>query len=449
MVRLKSPFTDRECIRPRSVTAVGRRPHPRRCRRYDADVGVPDASAKTVMTRAELAVTAGVAEAEIDRLVDAGILVERATAEGPFRSVDVLRIRMVRACEEGGIPVDAMAAAITEGRLSFAFTENWRLFEAATTLGPLTHAELAEEVGLTFEALRRIVTAFGFPPPSPADRVVEAERPIASLMGTAIGLGVVDEPTAVRLGAMYAEIFRRAAAAENEVYHSGFEMPLLRSGLDERESMERAGNASIELIPLLDAAVFAAYRRQQELVWTEHQIEHIEQAVGSAGISLPPGPPPAMTFVDLSGYTRLTEERGDKGAADLAARLSDIVQEIPRRHRGEPVKWVGDGVMIRFRDPAGAVRSALEIVRDVPAAGLPPAHVGVAAGPVIRQGGDYYGRTVNLASRISDRAAAGQVLVDASVEKAMSTPDVRFERIGSVELRGMSQPVELFEAQRA
>jgi class 3 adenylate cyclase len=267
-------------------------------------------------------------------------------------------------------------------------------------------------------------------------------------MGRAIGLGVIDEPAAVRLGSVYAEIFRRAAAAENEVYHAGIEMPLLRSGEGELTSMEMASKMGVDLVPLLDQAVFAAYRRQQELVWTEHQVEHIEQALESAGISLPPGPPPAMTFIDLAGYTRLTEERGDQAAASVAARLSDIVQVSPRRYRGEVVKWVGDGVMFRFRDPGGAVQSALEIVQEIPAAGLPPAHIGVAAGPVIQQGGDYYGRTVNLASRISDRAAGGQILVNGLVVDTTSVPDVRFDSIGMVDLDGIPRPIELFEARR-
>jgi adenylate cyclase len=407
-----------------------------------------NASGDTVLTREELAATAGVPETEVDRLVDAGILVDRKTPEGAFRRVDVLRIRMVRACEEGGIPAEAMSEAMKEGRLSFAFTENWQLFEAASTLVPQTHADLAAEVGLSFEALRAIVTAFGFPPPRPGDRVVEAERPIASLMGKLIRFGAIDEPTAVRLGSIYAEVFRRAATAENEVYHSGFEIPLLRSGLDERQSMETASNMSIEFVPLLDAAVFAAYRRQQELVWTDHQIEHIEQAVEAAGISLPPGPPPAISFVDLAGFTHLTEERGDEEAAAIAARLSDTVQDGSRRYRGEVVKWVGDGVMFRFRDPADAVRSALDLVDDVPGAGLPPAHIGVAAGAVIRQGGDYYGRTVNLASRISNHAGAGEVLVSESVVEATSIPEVRFTSRGIVELAGVTRAIEVFEASR-
>jgi class 3 adenylate cyclase len=400
-----------------------------------------------VLSRVELAAMAGVGEEEIDRLVDAGVLIERDTPAGPFRGIDVLKVRLARACEEGGIPMDAMTAAIKGGRLSFAFLEAWP-FGAATTRAAQTHAELAAEVRLSFETLRAIVTAFGFPPPQPGDVVVEAEQPIALLMGKAIELDVIDEQAAVRLASVYVEVFRRVAAAENEVYHAGLEMPLLRAGMGDRTGMEMASKMGVDLVPLLDRAVFAAYRRQQELAWTEHQIEHIEQAVGSAGISLPPGAPPAMSFVDLSGYTRLTEERGDEAAAAMAGRLSDIVQDGSRRHRGEVVKWVGDGVMFRFRDPAGAVASALEIAHDVPAAGLPPAHVGVAAGPVIQQGGDFYGRTVNLASRISDRAAAGQILVNALVVETVSIPGVRFDSIGTVELHGMPRPIELFEATR-
>jgi class 3 adenylate cyclase len=64
---------------------------------------------------------------------------------------------------------------------------------------------------------------------------------------------------------------------------------------------------------------------------------------------------------------------------------------------------------------------------------------------VIRQGGDYYGRTVNLASRISDNAGEGQVLVDASVVRETKLPDVRFESIGATDLKGIARPVELFE----
>jgi adenylate cyclase len=179
--------------------------------------------------------------------------------------------------------------------------------------------------------------------------------------------------------------------------------------------MELAPQQSVEFLPLMDRALLAGLRRQQELVWTEGLVEHIEYELEAAGMLGRPGRVPAMLFLDLVGYTRLTEEQGDAAAAALAETLALLVNRSARAHGGVPIKWLGDGVMVHFREPAGAVRSALDLVGQLPKAGLPPAHVGVAAGPVVIQGGDYFGRTVNLAARIAARAGAGQVLVSQRV----------------------------------
>jgi class 3 adenylate cyclase len=156
-----------------------------------------------------------------------------------------------------------------------------------------------------------------------------------------------------------------------------------------------------------------------------------------------------MVFLDLVGYTSLTEERGDEVAADTAAELAELVERSSRRHGGAPVKWLGDGVMFHFRDSAGAVASALEMVQEVPASGLPPAHVGVAAGPVVAHGGDYFGKTVNLAARIAGRAGAGQVLVSESVADAVAPDDATFTELAEINLKGFVRPVKVFDAHRA
>jgi adenylate cyclase len=88
------------------------------------------------------------------------------------------------------------------------------------------------------------------------------------------------------------------------------------------------------------------------------------------------------------------------------------------------------------------------MVAQVPLAGLPPAHVGVAAGPVVVQGGDYYGRTVNLAARIAARAGAGQVLVGEQVVATAPPQGVNFVQLGQVQLKGISHPVRVLEARR-
>jgi adenylate cyclase len=89
------------------------------------------------------------------------------------------------------------------------------------------------------------------------------------------------------------------------------------------------------------------------------------------------------------------------------------------------------------------------MVGEVPEAGLPPAHVGVAAGPVVVQGGDYFGRTVNLASRVAARADAGQVLVTATVAEAASPGGVVYADLGDLQLKGFAAPVRVLEARRA
>jgi len=106
-------------------------------------------------------------------------------------------------------------------------------------------------------------------------------------------------------------------------------------------------------------------------------------------------------------------------------------------------------VMVHFRDPAGAVLAALAMVEQLPEAGLPPAHVGVAAGPVVVQGGDYFGRTVNLAARIAAYASASRVLVSERVAERAPAQGVTFVELGQVQLQGIAQPVRLLEARRA
>jgi adenylate cyclase len=113
------------------------------------------------------------------------------------------------------------------------------------------------------------------------------------------------------------------------------------------------------------------------------------------------------------------------------------------------VKWLGDGVMFYFRAPADAVLAALEMVEMVGRQGLPPAHVGLHAGPVIFQEGDYFGRTVNLAARIAEYARPGEVLVSQEAVDAAEGAPVMFTELGPVELKGVSGPLRLYTARHA
>jgi adenylate cyclase len=157
---------------------------------------------------------------------------------------------------------------------------------------------------------------------------------------------------------------------------------------------------------------------------------------------------PAMCFLDITGYTRLTEERGDEAAADLAARLAHLVRRSSQEHGGTPVKWLGDGVMFYFPKPGDAVLAAVEMVEMVRSHGLPPAHVGIHAGQVVFQEGDYFGRTVNIAARIAEYARQGEVLVSQEVVDGADGRPVTFTEIGPVELKGVPRTLQLYIARR-
>jgi class 3 adenylate cyclase len=158
--------------------------------------------------------------------------------------------------------------------------------------------------------------------------------------------------------------------------------------------------------------------------------------------------PPAIAFLDLTGYTALTDEQGDEAGADLADRLAMLVNEAALPHGGTPVKWLGDGVMFYFDDPSAAVRTGLELVEQTPATVDVRARVGINSGNVVFRDGDYFGRTVNVASRIVDYARPGEVLVSDEVREHWSGDGVRFAEVGSVALRGLREELILHTALR-
>jgi adenylate cyclase len=383
------------------------------------------------LSASALADLAGVTAAEVERLVDLGILVARDGA-GPFLETDVQKVRLAMACEQAGLPMEGITAAI-----------RWAVRSA------LTYRQVSQDTGVPLDLLGSVLDSMGYARMAPDELIREDELQIVPLLQRGLATGVLDQVWTTRLGRVYAEGLRLIATAENEVYHARFELPVLESGADQRTAMEQAARLAGDLNPLVDPALMAIRRRQQELAWTGHLVEHIENELEAAGVLGRPGRVPAMCFLDLVGYTRLTEERGDQAAAELAGTLAVLVNRSSREHDGVPVKWLGDGVMVKFQEPAGAVLSALRLVEQLPEAGLPPAHVGVAAGPVVAQGGDYFGRTVNLAARIAARAGTGQVLVSQRVVETAPPQGVAFVEVAEVQLKGFARPMRLLEACRA
>jgi adenylate cyclase len=396
-------------------------------------------------SRQEVTQRAGVDPDYVDRLVELGILTPGAGEA--FAPGDVLRARWVQSLERAGVPLEGLAAAVRDGVLSFSFLDVGA-YDRFAGLSGTTFQQLSAQTGIPLELLMVVREVFGFAEPHPEDTLHHNELSVVPLLQLQLSKGF--HPVVIeRWLRVYGDSLRRIAEAEAAWWNSEVEMALVASGMTEGEMLQAQADLGSQMTPLIEQVLLAIYHGQQEHTWSQVFVEHVESALEQAGLYRRLDRPPAMCFLDITGYTRLTEERGDEAAAELAARLAGLVRRSSLEHGGTPVKWLGDGVMFYFRLPGAAVLAALEMAEVVGSHGLPPAHVGIHAGPVVFQDGDYFGRTVNLAARIADYARPGEVLVSQEVVDAADRGPVAFTEIGPVELKGVPGTLRLHIAHRS
>jgi adenylate cyclase len=397
------------------------------------------------ISRQGVAQRAGVDPGYVDRLVELGILTPGAA--DAFSPGDALRARWLQSLERAGVPLEGLAAAVRDGTLSLSFLDV-AAYDRFAGVSDTTFQQLSTQTGIPLELLMVVHETFGFAEPRPGDRVHHNELSAVPLLQ--LQLAKRFRPVVIeRWLRVYGDSLRRIAEAEAAWWNSEVEVALVASGMTEGEMLQAQAELGSQMSPLIEQVLVAIYHGQQEHAWSQVFVEHVESALEAAGLYRRLERPPAMCFLDLTGYTQLTEERGDEAAAELAARLAGLVRRTAQEHNGTPVKWLGDGVMFYFREPADALLAAVEMTEVVARHGLPPAHVGIHAGPVIFQDGDYFGRTVNLASRIAEYARPGEVLVSQEVVDAADAAPVSFTEIGPVQLKGVQGPIRLHTARRA
>lgn len=396
------------------------------------------------LSEAELAERAGTTVEEIRRLRSAGVLAASGES-GPYRAGDVLRVQVARGLEEGGISLSDLGRSVREGALSLNYLD---LLPEPPPLTGRTHEDHCREHDLPLDLAERVFVAFGLPIPRPEDPVREDDASVYPGIRTLVEAGWSTDDIA-RAARVFGESIRRLSQFQVDIFHNETEARYREAGVPESEILDRAvAEVGVRTGPFGRFLITWLYDRHSEGYVIQHRLDHAEAALDEIGLGpqATEGLPPAIVFADLTGYTRISEERGDLEAAGMARRLASVVQEHVHRRGGRVVKWLGDGVMLHFPGPDPAVRCSLDLVEHVPAADLPPAHIGVASGPVIYGDGDYYGRTVNLAARIAGYAGPGQVLVSETTAAAARDPGLRFEPLGPVPLKGISEPVSLHRA---
>lgn len=397
------------------------------------------------MERYEIGVAAeraGTTVEEMQQLVDLGIL--QPDADGRFSDGDVRRVGVIHGLTASSIPVDLVASALGSHDFSLDFVDDpsYSLFASYSNE---TFEDVSARTGIPLNLLTTMREATGSATPDPGSRIREDELAIVAAIEYQLSRGF-REIAVERHVRVIGDSMRRVAESAGDVWRSEVMDPLLAAGYNAEQIGAQSNETSRAWTPLDNAALLAFYRAQSAHTWLANIVGAAESTLVRAGLRDRLDRVPAMCFLDITGYTRLTQERGDAAAAELASSLARLVERTSMRYGGRPVKWLGDGVMFHFRDPGPGVVAALEMVTGVADAGLPPAHVGLHAGPVIFQEGDYYGATVNVASRIAEYARPGEVLVSQEVVDAASEAAVAFREIGPVELKGVGGAMRLHAA---
>jgi adenylate cyclase len=394
-------------------------------------------------SRQQVADRSGVSLDKLDQIIELGLVTP--DDEDRFTAGSVRKVGLIATLQAGGIPVEALATAFRAGYLTLDFLDD-PAYENFSALSGLTFNDLASQTEIPVELLTVIREAIGSAVPLPTDGIREIELAVVPLLKAQLDSGYPIEAVERGLRTM-GDSLRRAAIAEADAFATFVIEPVAANeGVTGADISAASLVATKRMRPTLDDALLAIYHAQQAHAWTTNMLLGFERSLASTGILTRVDRPEAMCFLDITGYTRLTAQRGDSAAAELADQLRRMVQRTSTQHGGRPVKWLGDGVMFHFRDPGPGVVAALEMAAAMVPAGLPPAHVGLHAGPVLFQDGDYYGQTVNIASRIAEYARPGEVLVSQAVVEATDEGPVTFAEVGMVELKGVAESVRLHVA---
>ncbi len=389
----------------------------------------------------ELASRSGTTVDHVRRLVDLGIL--PSDADSGFLEELIPRTRLALHLEASGVSLEDVEQAIVAGSLSLSFAD--RLFGRPIGILDTSPSEFVEGLEMSDEFFTEVQITLGIP--GEDGRIREDDAELLRNLDRMLALGL-DEQTLARFFQVVVDNLHRIAQGGREMWLTGVEEPLLAQGLSHAELLETMAGPAPESQLIGEAMVQILWNRFIEEVIFQAGVEHLETALEEAGVARRPDPiEPAIAFLDLTGYTNLTERFGDEAAAENAQGLAELVRPLLAKHSGRLVKMLGDGAMLHFPNPTDAVRCGIEIVASIRDTGMPPARLAITAGPLILRDADFYGRTVNIAARLIDYARPQEVLVTENITTAQTkNDDFLYQQIGPVSLKGVPEPVVVYTA---
>jgi adenylate cyclase len=345
--------------------------------------------------------------------------------------------RVVARMRDRGYSIEAIKEAAGGGRLAFGYAED--LFQVPE--GRYSREEVAERTGLEPELIERLMTLLGTPLGMEGrlnEDDLKAMQHCADVLASGFPLVAF-----LQLVRVYAQSIRRVADAEVRLFHLYVHEPLMQEEVPPLEIAEEMGGLAADLLPVTAPLMEYMHNRYLRFYIEQDVVGHMESDVAAGGRGLA-RVSMAFCFVDLTGFTRYTEEEGDEEALDLIERFIDTV-EATLPAEATIVKTIGDEVMIVSPEPATLTEWAVGFLYFFQE--RPQPRVGLHYGAAVFRDGDYFGGDVNLAHRIVNRALGGEVLVTERVVEAISGSEhLSFDPIGEVVLKGFPEPISLYIA---
>jgi adenylate cyclase len=386
------------------------------------------------MTLAQAAERVGVTPGTLRRWIRKGLIPQH---DGEWTPAAIGQARVVATMRERGHSLGEIRAATEAGRLAFGFLEE--LFP--TEPQRYSFADAARETGLDAGLIKRLITGLGVNTDT-TDTVSEDElqllRYVAAVLESGFPLVAL-----LQLVRVYGQAMARIADAEVRLFHLYVHEPLMRSGVMGVETAEQMRAMSRRVLPLAGPILDQIHQRYLQFFMEQDVVGHMESDLDGTAVDLG-RMRVAIAFADLTGYTRMTEEEGELSAVDAVERFVQAV-EVTLPDDARIIKTIGDEVMIIGSDASALTDWAVGFQAMQSERPLP--RIAVHCGVALFRDGDYYGRDLNIASRVAARSAGGEVLVTRPVVEVAGS-HLEFERIGDVTLKGFSESTEVFLARQ-
>lgn len=353
--------------------------------------------------------------------------------EGEARAA---RLGLLERLAEEGVPLAELRDAVEGGRLALLPVE--RVIAGDGTR--YTPREVAELSGVDLDLLQRATAALGIPYPDPDERSLTSSDLEEAKRIKAFRDAGLPEDGILQVARTIGMATARIAEANRELVVR----TLMQPGDTERDLALRFAAAAEQMLPVFEPTLNYAFRA--------HMLEQIRRDV-IATADIAAGQPGSISnisvcFADLVGFTKLGEQVETEELGLIAGRLDELataVAEPPVRL----VKLIGDAAMLVSTDAAAMVEAALRMVEAADEEGeeFPRLRAGIAHGSVHVQAGDYYGRPVNLASRLTAIAKPGSVLLDEAA-KGAAGEGFQYSYAGEKRLKGFDHRAKLYRARR-